>query len=211
MKRYILLISAFILFSCNDDEKRTAEQEDPQYEVIPSEEDQEKEEREVNGTYGSVNTTSGQGAVEFDREPQASDNEIAVKKKNGDPFTGHYIKTSSGEEDHAGGCNCNCLDLSLESSFELCIEPNYIYITATSKKTGPDSAEIYFVSVKKAENTVQEIPWEKFDTSVPIATVERLPNGELDLDWKGFSINGKLATDFAIFGKKALEGTYRKG
>jgi hypothetical protein len=30
------------------------------------------------------------------------------------------------------------------------------------------------------------------------------------LDWKGFSIDGELAVDYAIFGKKTLEGTYKK-
>jgi len=30
------------------------------------------------------------------------------------------------------------------------------------------------------------------------------------LDWKGFYIDGELAVDYAIYGKKTLEGTYKK-
>jgi zinc D-Ala-D-Ala carboxypeptidase len=32
----------------------------------------------------------------------------------------------------------------------------------------------------------------------------------MELDWLGFTINGDLAMDYAIFGKKTLEGQYKK-
>jgi hypothetical protein len=54
------------------------------------------------------------------------------------------------------------------------------------------------------------VPFNTFDTTVPIAVLTQTSNNTLTLDWKGFSVNGDLAVDYAILGKKNLEGKFVK-
>ena len=62
-----------------------------------------------------------------------------------------------------------------------------------------------------ASNTSdKKVPFNTFDTTVPIAVLTQTSNNTLTLDWKGFSVNGDLAVDYAILGKKNLEGKFVK-
>ncbi|SKB66775.1 hypothetical protein SAMN05660776_2403 [Salegentibacter holothuriorum] len=113
-----------------------------------------------------------------------------------------YIK--NGESD----CNCSCLNPEEENNIELCLSEDNIYINAKYQESG-NKVNIYYDSPSN-KNTNKDIPWKEFDTNTPIAVLSAGENGNIKLDWKGFSINGELAVDYAIYGKKTLEGTYIK-
>ena len=116
-----------------------------------------------------------------------------------------YIKDKP-EED----CNCNCIEIDFEKPSEWCIVKDKVYISAQCRKSDENSVDIYFVKVSRENQPDRPMPWEEFDIDKPIASIAFQPNGNAELDWKGFSIDGELATDYAIFGKKTLEGTYKK-
>lgn len=113
-----------------------------------------------------------------------------------------YIK--NGEND----CNCSCLNPEKDNNIELCLSEDKIYINAKYEESG-NKVNIYYDSPSN-KNTNEDLPWNEFDTNTPIAVLSAGENGNIKLDWKGFSINGELAVDYAIYGKKTLEGTYIK-
>lgn len=114
-----------------------------------------------------------------------------------------YLK--QGEEDDYN-CKCYCIEMNLSETSELCLAKDKIYIDASFKKVA-DSINVYYVQ-PSAKNTNKDLPWDKFDKDHPIAVITPTGDG-LKLDWKGFSIDGKLALDYAIYGKKTLEGEYK--
>jgi hypothetical protein len=118
-----------------------------------------------------------------------------------------YIKV--GEEADLN-CMCYCLDLNFTSNSELCLSPDNIYINVKYEKTSNNLINVFFVNPSDINSEGEKIPWDKFDRNIPIATITPQPDGELDLDWLGFSINGDLAMDYAIFGKKTLEGKFKR-
>jgi hypothetical protein len=120
---------------------------------------------------------------------------------------GQYIRI--GEEADLN-CECYCLDLNFTSTSELCLSPDKIYINGKFEKTNNNLINVYLTDPSDINSEGDKIPWAKFDRNIPIATITPQPNGELDLDWLGFSINGDLAMDYAIFGKKTLEGKFKK-
>ena len=77
-------------------------------------------------------------------------------------------------------------------------------------KSGNRVSNIFLVNPSAKNLEGKDMPWDKFDKNTPIATLTSKPNGEVEMDWLGFSINGDLAIDYAILGKKTLEGTYKK-
>ena len=122
--------------------------------------------------------------------------------------TGRYKKLEEGEA--TNDCNCQCVDIDFDQPTEWCIIKDKVYITARCRKTGDNSAELYFVNASRADNPDRPIPWEKFDTSTPIASINFKTNGTAEVDWIGFSVNGEVSTYYAIYGKKTIEGTYKK-
>lgn len=120
-------------------------------------------------------------------------------------LTGLYHKT---DENPTSSCNCYCLDIHLSGTSELCIEEDALYINARFQKDG-DHINVYYdgISSKTVET---DIPWDKFEYGTPIAVINSTNNSALELDWKGFSIGNQIAVDYALIGKKALEGTYKK-
>ncbi len=128
-------------------------------------------------------------------------------KDSAGTIEGQYIRI--GEEADLN-CECYCLDLNFTSISELCLSPDKIYINVKFKKTNNNLINVYLINPSDINSEGDKIPWAKFDRNVPIATITSQPNGELDLDWLGFSINGDLAMDYAIFGKKTLEGKFKK-
>jgi hypothetical protein len=120
---------------------------------------------------------------------------------------GQYIRIG---EEADFNCECYCLDLNFTSNSELCLSPNNIYINVKFEKTNDNLINVYLIDPSDINSEGDKIPWAKFDRDIPIATITTLPNGKLDLDWLGFSINGDLAMDYAIFGKKTLEGKFKK-
>ena len=123
-------------------------------------------------------------------------------------FDGRYRKLI--KDQPATDCNCNCIDVDFEKPSEWCIVKDKIYISAQCKKTGDHSVDIYFVGVSRENAPDRRLPWKDFDIDKPIASIAFEPNGDAKLDWKGFTIDGEIATDYAIYGKKTLEGTYKR-
>ncbi|HSI71388.1 MAG TPA: hypothetical protein VK941_14220, partial [Gillisia sp.] len=93
---------------------------------------------------------------------------------------------------------------------ELCLKEKSIFITARMSRGDEGTVNIFLVEPANRNTEGDDIPWKEFDTNVPIATISPSKNGEMELDWLGFTINGDLAIDYAIYGKKTLEGTYKK-
>ena len=120
---------------------------------------------------------------------------------------GQYIRI--GQEADLN-CECYCLDLNFTSNSELCLSPDNIYINVKFEKTNNNLINVYLIDPSDINSEGDKIPWDKFDRNIPVATITPQPNGELDLDWLGFSINGDLALDYAILGKKTLEGKFKK-
>jgi len=115
-----------------------------------------------------------------------------------------YIKIDESD----ANCNCYCLELDMNKNTELCLSEDKIYINARYAQA-KDGVNMYYVSPSN-KNTNEDLPWKEFDTNTPIAVLSTGENGNMVLDWKGFSIDGELAVDYAIYGKKTLEGTYKK-
>jgi len=141
-----------------------------------------------------------------DRSKTESKSKTDSKDRTGS-IEGQYIKV--GEEADLN-CGCYCLDLNFTSNAELCLSPDKIYINVKFEKTNTNLINVYLTDPSDINSEGDKIPWAKFDRNIPIATIAPQPNGELDLDWLGFSINGDLAMDYAIFGKKTLEGKFKK-
>lgn len=129
----------------------------------------------------------------------------SVPSKSRSIITGIYIKTDEG----AGDCSCYCLDIALTGTSRLCLQPNKMYINVKFSQTSPDLIKVYYVNVAETGPDGKKIPFNTFDTNKPIAEITT-SGKEIDLNWLGFSVNGDLAIDYAIFGKKTLEGKYKK-
>lgn len=121
-------------------------------------------------------------------------------------LSGNYIK--SGEESD-NSCSCYCIDMNFSSNIEMCLIPNEMYISARLQQNN-NSVNVFLVEPSSKNSQGKDIPWNDFDRNSPIATITPQNNGNLDIDWLGFTINGDLAMDYAILGKKTLEGSYSK-
>lgn len=120
-------------------------------------------------------------------------------------ITGTYLNTDHQEDT---SCKCYCLEVATGGSSELCLKENEMYINARFQQDG-NKINIFF-NGRSTETPAENIPWDKFETGIPIAVLSLEPNGDLKLDWKGFRIDGEIAIDYALLGKKTLEGTYKK-
>src|SRR5690606_23596191 len=121
-------------------------------------------------------------------------------------LSGQFIK--KGEENDAG-CNCYCINLS-STTAELCLIQGDMYVNTRLQKNIDNSIDVFLVEPSTRNTQGKDIPWQDFDRNSAIATIKPASNGELEFDWLGFKINGDIAVDYAILGKKTLEGTYKK-
>ncbi|MFD2516588.1 hypothetical protein [Salinimicrobium flavum] len=184
MKKYIVILIMVLMASCKDEKRpsnQTSERENIANESIPP------------------------GDIQEERD--------AVQTEKEDPkkvtaINGRYRKMI--DDKPAEDCSCNCIDVDFDAATEWCIVKDKVYITARSVKTGENTADLFFVAASRDEDPDRQLPWEDFDTDTPVATLEFNPDGSADLDWIGFSTDGQVATDYAIYGKKTLEGTYKK-
>lgn len=193
MRTFVILFCLVLsLSSCQDNEKKE-EKSTPQIEgtrddIGTSAQDQPKDQTSDNSTEDFSESGSG-----------------AARTGNNTSISGVYIKDDHTEDTN---CNCYCIDVSMKSTSELCLTEDKLYINGRFEKSG-NNINIYYTG-KSAGTTDKEIPWDKFETGTPIAVLSPASNGNLKLDWKGFSINGEIAIDYALLGKKTLEGTYKK-
>lgn len=191
MKAFLFIFTAVLFLSCNDRKNtapQTSEGVDPK--AISSD-------------------TLPPGNIQEERDAVQTDKDIPVPEA--EPiatYDGRYRKVV--EDQPTADCNCNCIEVSYDKPTEWCIDKDKIYMTARSQKTGNNSADVYFVSASREVSPEKSLPWEEFDTNTPVATLTFQPDGSAELNWLGFSKNGEVLTDYALFGKKTLEGTYKK-
>lgn len=158
-------------------------------------------------TRDSIQRSSEEMTIKPDSENASTPVPDATSNQKTANLTGTYIKL--GEESDRD-CNCYCLSLNLNSISELCLVPNQMYIETRMERSNANAVNIFLVGPSAKNTTAENIPWEKFDKNVPIASLTSNANGEVKMNWLGFTSNGDLAMDYAIYGKKTLEGIYKK-
>ncbi len=198
MKRLIFIISLLLSFSaCNESGNKKEKDTDAR---TSSEGKTEKSEPTEN--YGMADTIeTGQNNT---YETPSEKNSQEERTASASTISGKYIKDDHKEDTD---CSCYCVDIALSGISELCLAENKLYINARFEKTG-NKIKVYY-NGKSAKTSDTEIPWDKFDKSV-IAEITPQAGDGLKLDWKGFSIDNEIAVDYALYGKKTLEGTYKK-
>lgn len=194
MKKIIFLFCLSISFiSCNDTKKDGDAK-------ATQEENQIKQSKKKVGTSAQDQPIDN---IEADSatEPNPGRDEDPVS--NG--ISGTYYHTQHKDD---ASCTCYCLEINSGGNSELCLKENELYINARFQKNGKNF-DVYYLG-KSSKTSNNEIPWDKFETGTPIAVLSPEGDGTLKLDWKGFSQNGEIALDYALYGKKTLEGTYKK-
>lgn len=194
---FIILCLFFCLTACNDSKKNDESEESParQNESVDNKYDQNTSGEDQNSDQSDTDSTGDL--------PDGKDSE--GNSKNPSPaLSGLYIKSDHLED---SSCKCYCIDVKPNGTSELCLTEDKLYINGRFEQSG-NNINIYY-SGKSSKNTDTEIPWDDFETGTPIAVLSPDGNG-LKLDWKGFTINGEIAIDYALYGKKTLEGTYKK-
>ena len=189
IKKTVIIVFAFLAFACKNESKEASKNSsDPEVEVESNEREVD-EESDIN-RYDNIDNLE---------EP------VDTSKTNSaaGEISGRYTK--QGEMDEA--CNCYCVEVSLTGNSEFCLQPDRMYINVRFEKTA-SGYDAFYVS-PSSKNTNEDLPWEDFSKDEPIASLEPTKTG-LKLDWLGFKIDGQLATDYAIFGKKTLEGNFTK-
>lgn len=129
----------------------------------------------------------------------------ANTKKTITNWNGQFIKVDA--ENNV--CDCNCIELNFEGPATLCIDQNAGIDIQVKFSKDNDVVNIHYLNGSGNISDKNPIPWADFDKNNIIATITRNGN-QLNLDWKGFTVDQKLATDYAILGKKNLEGTYKR-
>ncbi len=196
MKKLVPILTLLFLLGCQDDKRaRNSTEESGARTEIPAD--------------GDSQTARGEVAERPDT-PSTDSETVTPDNSDGSATTsavgGRYRKLV--QDVPASDCSCNCIDIAFGEPTEWCIVEDKVYINARCEKTGPDSAEIFFVGASRDANAGRELPWDDFDTTTPIAMLTFGNDGTAELDWLGFSVNGEIATDYAIYGKKTLEGKY---
>lgn len=146
-------------------------------------------------------------AIEEDKADSTPAKDITKHDAPPAALSGNFIKMG---EEMDNSCACYCVNVNYSGNSELCLTPSKIFINVRMAKSNDKITNIYFVNPSSKNTEGKDIPWNKFDKNAPIATITSKENGEITLDWLGFSLNGDLAIDYAILGKKTLEGNYKK-
>ncbi|MGY5847917.1 hypothetical protein ACW6QP_10910 [Salegentibacter sp. HM20] len=202
MKRFFIIpVLMLALVSCkNETDQNVTQVDDIEQTDDFNIENQEGNDQNRNST-GNPPSQNNQGRRDID----SSQPDRANNSTRSGSTSGKYTKVDESD----ATCNCYCLDVVEGGTTEMCLRPDEIYITARVEK-GPGSEIHFYYTQPSSRNTNTELPWEDFDKNQPIAIMLPGENGQMDLDWKGFHIDGQLATDYAIYGKKTLEGNYKR-
>lgn len=144
--------------------------------------------------------TEKNSAIENSKTLEITDTNTAITSSS----EGTYVNIDN--VDAAAGCNT--IALNFNAATPLCIDKEGIIISVSYTKSGNNVTMTFNGVIENQKDDT--IPFEDFDTNTTLAEITLKPNGFLKLDWKGFTINNDLATDYAILGKKNLEGTFKK-
>ena len=203
MKKLLLTFLVFpVLFSCMEGDKKTQDDKDPRIEDRERVTDTSSQGEDGDIVDESATEKDGVQTQEVEEEPEIKDAPTSAG------LEGNYIRIDPPES--LDGCNCYCLEISFATPTELCVSPDDIYISARFSRNGNNKANVFFEEVLRSTDTETEIPWGDFDKTTPIATVSLQPDGSMKLDWLGFAIDGEIAVDYAIYGKKSLEGIFKR-
>jgi len=208
----VFLVIALIFTSCKDS---STSENDSNIESVSDDKLNSEMDSEKNK---NSNTSSNTADVASDTEVSDSNinsetsNTISSEDKTKPAVTnsnlsGAYIKMG---EETDNSCACYCVNINYNGNSEMCLTPSKIFINTRMVKLNNKTTNIFLVNPSSNNTEGKDIPWSKFDKNAPIATITSKENGEIELDWLGFSINGDLAIDYAILGKKTLEGNYKK-
>jgi hypothetical protein len=205
---FAFLIIALLFASCKD--SNTTENESDIESVSEERVNSEnKTDQEVNTN--SEGTPNDNDVSDSKIDPKTSNTDSKTDNTNEETLntklSGQFIKIG---EEIDNSCACYCLNINYSETTELCLTPSKVFINTRMVKSSNQITKLYFVNASSKNTGGKEIPWEKFDKNTPIATITTNSNGEIELDWLGFTINGDLAIDYAILGKKSLEGNYKK-
>tara|TARA_R100000935_G_scaffold37740_1_gene58864 strand:+ start:786 stop:1415 length:630 start_codon:yes stop_codon:yes gene_type:complete len=164
---------------------------------------------EINENSNATRTSSSEDEDLEETKSDSNNNDKPTTSVKPEPTiaAGKFIKIG---EEQDNSCACYCLSVNYSSNSELCLTPSKMYINIRMAKVSNQVSNIFLVSPSSKNLEGKDMPWDKFDKDSPIATLTSKSNGEIEMDWLGFSINGDLAIDYAILGKKTLEGTYKK-
>ena len=192
----ILLCLILSITSCVDSKKENDPEADSNQNIYQNVDQNESSDSENDAEGSNANSITNNSDSETKAESK--------KEKSDTNFAGTYINTAHLEDN---SCQCYCLEVTSSSS-ELCLKENELFVNARFEQKG-QNIEIYYDG-KSSRTSNDDIPWDTFENGIPIAVLSPEGNDTMKLDWKGFSIDGKIAIDYALFGKKTLEGTYKK-
>tara|TARA_B100000949_G_C14245081_1_gene435405 strand:+ start:433 stop:987 length:555 start_codon:yes stop_codon:yes gene_type:complete len=183
MKTIIAILSILLIVSC----KSNTEKENAEINAMPNEST-------------SITSESETGAQGSETSGNTSETTSTASEVN----AGTYINLENKDAE----TGCNTLTLSFNATTPLCIDKEGITINVRYKNEN-GTTNMYYDSLE-SNTSDKKVPFNTFDTTVPIAVLTQTSNNTLTLDWKGFSVNGDLAVDYAILGKKNLEGKFVK-
>lgn len=192
MRNIVLICCLFLSLASCQDEKNNSE-------------NSTSEEIENFTEADSSDDATGTSTKNSSQTATKKDSIATAEKSSEDLLAGKYIHTDYLDDIN---CSCHCLEVKNSGTAELCLKENDLYINGRFQKQG-EHINIYF-SGKSGKTSNTDIPWDKFEKGTPIAVLTPAGNNTFNLDWKGFTIDGDIAVDYALLGKKTLEGTYKK-
>ncbi len=197
MKIRLLFICLSVIFSsCENKKEKSDENINSEQKDYQNIQPKDETERSVPDQPIDQNSTDKQ-------TPGANDTK--TKESYTGDISGRYIKTNHTEDTN---CSCYCVTVTMGGTSELCLSKNELYINV--RYSGNQNQLNIYYTGKSKKTSNKDLPWDKFETNIPIAVLNPTTDGGLKLDWKGFTIDGEIAVDYALFGKKTLEGTYKK-
>lgn len=203
---YLLVLTCILITSScrNSESQRESETiNNDEEEFSPVDRNIPRQDVEIEGGEEELKEVENDSSGTENRNHQES----SQSKSSYTSLSGNYIKEGQ-ETDNS--CDCYCIDLNFSSNVELCLISNDMYIRARLERNSDNSINVFLVDPSAENSQGEDIPWQDFDRNSPIAKITPQNNGNLDVDWLGFTINGDLAMDYAILGKKTLEGSYKK-
>lgn len=192
MKKLLtILLCLPLCFACQDERKsKTSEEENS----LPTEPTEVQRDAANETTYNSSDSSAENSAT---------------KKISAKDFSGEFQRSDDDKE--STSCDCNCLSIQMDQASKLCLDQEEnIHIQVKFKQTDAPNLVMYYVSGQGKMEGQKDIPWSDFDTDQALATLHFIAPNSFELDWKGFMQNGEIAMDYAVLGKKNLEGNYNR-